>query len=139
MFSIIERNSLRQFEMRLKRMDIFAEFIHTRPDTTWVPVLLCNVEYYITNTRYTIGTRSVPDYISKMASINIIVKDYKRQPYKDRLCMLRCLALHNGYKVDHFKQPTLNYYEQRVRFNKSTEQFYGVAVEYSQVLKNVLR
>ncbi|KAJ8314407.1 hypothetical protein KUTeg_008041 [Tegillarca granosa] len=126
---ISKRSDLRQLELRLKRMDILAELLHTRPDTTWVPVLLCNVEYYITSTYYTIGAGSLPDYIINMRSITSLVTDYKGKPYKDQLCLLRCLALHNGYKVDNLKQPTDIYYEQWLNFNKSTKRFSGVALE----------
>ncbi|KAJ8306861.1 hypothetical protein KUTeg_014945 [Tegillarca granosa] len=67
--------------------------------------------------------------IFNMRSITSLVTDYKGKPYKDQLCLLRCLALHNGYKVDNLKQPTDIYYEQWLNFNKSTKRFSGVALE----------
>ncbi|KAJ8311825.1 hypothetical protein KUTeg_010638 [Tegillarca granosa] len=127
---ISRRPNLRGLYLKLRRMDILNELLHTRPDTKLVPVLLTNVLFYVTSTKYPVGVGNLPEYLMTRESIYPLVKNQNTgRPYDDHLCLFRCLALHNGYDIKSVDTPAKQYYQDWRKFSKSNKEFCGVSFE----------
>ncbi|KAJ8311210.1 hypothetical protein KUTeg_011238 [Tegillarca granosa] len=105
---------LRRFYLRLRPLDILDQLLRNRPDTKWIPVLITNVEFYITGTNYPLGRGDLPDYLlhnKQLISIN--KKSTKWEGHE-----IRCI---DG--------PTREFYQQWKQHEKIEEAFTGVSLD----------
>ncbi|KAJ8310173.1 hypothetical protein KUTeg_012038 [Tegillarca granosa] len=128
---ISRRLDLRKLQRILHRNDIMTTILANRPDTKWIPVLLCNIIFRVTTTNYTVGGgQTLPDYIRDKRSIYSLVVDVNtRKLYEDNLCAFRCSALHKGYAINAIEKPAQEMFKQWCNFKKSNKKFHGVAYE----------
>ncbi|KAJ8312116.1 hypothetical protein KUTeg_009489 [Tegillarca granosa] len=128
---ISRRLDLRKLQRILHRKDIMTTILANRPDTKWIPVLLCNIIFRVTTTNYTVGGgQTLPDYIRDKRSIYSLVVDVNtRKLYEDNLCAFRCLALHKGNAINVIEKPAQEMFKQWCNFKKSNKKFNGVAYE----------
>ena len=106
---ISRKDDSQRFPHGMERKEIMNELLRNRPDTKWIPVLVTNVHFLVTETYYPIGQgHHLPDYLMKKDSVFPLVKNQQtRKYYMDSLWAFRCLALHHGY----FRHPEMTPYE----------------------------
>ena len=125
---ISRRTDLQRLRRELERKDILAELLRQRPDTKWVPVLVTNVHFLVTQTYYPLGQGLLPDYLLKKDSLYPLIKNrHNGKLYKDNLCAFRCLALHQGYEIRCIDGPAQLLYHQWSDLAK--EDFKGLSFE----------
>ena len=94
-------------------MDVIAEMVKNRPDTKWRLMLFTNIRVKVCNTNFTLGAveNGLPIYITRSKAIVTLDKAPSSfKPYKDQLCLFRCLSLHRNGSVD--KDKVLALYDQ---------------------------
>ena len=83
-----------------------SEMSKNRPDTKWRLELITNIRVKIYNTNFALGAVNdpLPAFVIKHKSIISLVKDpVTDHPYKDNLCLFRCLCLHRHGSTDKTK------------------------------------
>ena len=125
---ISRRADLRRLRRELERKDILTELLRNRPDTQWIPVLVTNVHFVVTETHYPIGQGLLPEYLLKKDSLYPLIKNqHSGKLYKDNLCAFRCLALHLGYEIRCIDGPANQLFRQWSDLSK--EEFEGLTFE----------
>ena len=110
---ISRRGDLQLLRRQLETKDILTELLRQRPDTKWIPVLVTNVHFLVTETFYPLGQGQLPDYLMKKDSLYALVKNQQNgKPYKDHLCAFRCLALHRGHEIRCIEGPAKQLYQE---------------------------
>ena len=116
-FQIRNRQDLDQVRAALENLDVFEWARQQRPNSKWVVMDITNATFYVTKLRdHPIG-RSVrlPSWTVKKNGL----------PYKDKLCLFRCLALHRGCHPHNLERDAKHFYEQY----SDGEEFDGVTLE----------
>ncbi|MEW8548702.1 MAG: hypothetical protein AB2693_34810, partial [Candidatus Thiodiazotropha sp.] len=133
---ISKRVDLQRFRYEMERKDIMNEILRNRPDTQWIPVLVTNVHFLVTETYYPIGQgHHLPDYLMKKDSVFPLVKNQQtRKYYKDNLCAFRCLALHRGCDIMSLEGPAKQLYQQWSEEPRDT--FEGISMDQFPTFEN---
>ena len=125
---ISRRVDLRRFQHEMERKDIITELLRYRPDTKWIPVLVTNVHFLVTETYYPIGQGLLPEFLLKKDSLHPLIKNRQNgKLYKDNLCAFRCLALHHGHEIRCIDGPAKQLFQQWS--NDPKEDFDGLTFE----------
>ena len=125
---ISRRGDLQSLRRELERKDILTELLRQRPDTKWVPVLVTNVHFVVTETYYPLGQGLLPEYLLKKDSLYPLIKNrHSGKLYKDNLCAFRCLALHLGHEIRCIDGPAILLFRQWSDLSK--EDFEGLSFE----------
>ena len=98
-FRISTRSDLIQLFRNLESLDSMDLSLKTRESTKWQKVFISNVNYFVYRTKFAIGTPdgvTLPDYIINKRSIRCLRKNQNRRPYRDNLCVFRCLTWAEG-------------------------------------------
>ncbi len=120
---ISKRSNLERGIDRLRHMDITNYILLQRDSTKWVPFLLTNIKYVVTNTGFALGgVIDLPVHIINDRHIISLNKTYKGHRYHtDSLCLFRCLTYHHHgsdcYTTTFvFEKRVLRYFNQYVLF-----------------------
>ena len=125
---ISKRVDLQRLRRELERKDIMNELLRIRPDTKWIPVLITNVHFLVTETFDPLGQGLLPEYLLKKDSLYPLVKNrHNGKPYKDNLCAFRCLALHQGHEIRCIDGPAKQLFRQWT--DETEKDFLGIAME----------
>ena len=88
---------LDQLRDRIQNLEIGEYMLQQRPDTAWKPIMVTNVRWFVTKTGFLLGTPVLlPDFITLKKSVISLVYGENKMPYRDNLCLFRCLALHEN-------------------------------------------
>ena len=94
-FRINKRKDMEGFLRTLEGLNL-SEII-TRPaeSTKWRKVFVTNISYYVYRTGFHIGVAQgarLPKYLHRRRCLKNFYRSQDKQPYKDNLCIFRCLA-----------------------------------------------
>ena len=117
------------------------EFIRLqRPDTKWVVHLLINVTFYVNKLfDLPIGARVVlPDFFLRNQGLVCFVVG-ANGPHGDKLCFLRCLAVHRGAPgIQALEVPAKRYYHQYLQYRQmASKDFQDVCLDDLMVLEQL--
>ena len=89
-------------------LDLATNFYLKKPSSGWVLAGLTNIEYIITELKNVpIGNpNELPAYIKNSKSIRSLTHNRRNEKYEDNNCFFRCLALHQGAKINALEKPT---------------------------------
>ena len=112
------RSDIDKFTHRLSEIDILNYMLRQRPNTSWKPIMVCNVVYTLFRTSFALGhSKTLPNYVKKRKSIISLDCDPSTgKPYDDDLCMFRCLAYHEVKNVRGIEKLTKAYYTRWLLF-----------------------
>ena len=112
------RSDIDKFMHRLSEIDILNYMLRQRPNTSWKPIMVCNVVYTLFRTSFALGhSKTLPNYVKKRKSIISLDCDPSTgKPYDDDLCMFRCLAYHEVKNVRRIEKLTKAYYTRWLLF-----------------------
>ena len=107
---ISTRRDLESFLSELENQDILQYAQQQRPDSKWSVRNVVSTSFYINPIwGFTIGCGQdpLPDSIRHNPFIHGLEKDRRSgRPYEDKLCLFRCLALHEGHGILALNRPT---------------------------------
>ena len=98
-FLVKDRASFETFYKALEEIDALEYARLQRPNSKWMVEAVCNLTFFVYKIRdHPIGACSdLPEYILKnQAIVSLISSPSSNKPYKDNLCIFRCIALHKG-------------------------------------------
>ena len=125
---ISKRTDLQRLRHELERRDMLTELLRQRPDTKWIPVLVTNIHFLVTETYYPLGQGVLPDYLMLKDSLYSLTKSRQTlKSYKDNLCAFRCLASHHRYDIMSLEGHAKQLY--RHWSNESIEDFQRLSFE----------
>ena len=99
---------------------------------------ITNATFYVTKLReHPIGRSTrLPKYVlENPAVVSLDCNEQTGLPYEDKLCFLRCLALHRGCHAHNLERDTQHYLE---RYADDFEDFDGVTLEDFPTWRNCL-
>ena len=92
---INNRSDLIALFRRLEGMELMDMLLKTKDSTKWQKVFFTNVSYYVYRTAFPIGAMEgvvLPNYINRKTCIIGFQNTRNSEPYKDNLCIFRCLT-----------------------------------------------
>ena len=120
---ISKRSNLDRAIDRLRHMDITTYILLQHDSTKWVPFLLTNIKYVVTNTGVSLGgVIDLPVHILNDRNIISLNKTHNGHRYHtDSLCLFRCFTYHvhgsDCYTSTFvFEKKVLEYFNQYVLF-----------------------
>lgn len=130
--TISTSGELAAFQARVGEINLMQHV--TYPNSRFTFVKLTNVTFFVTKLlRVPIGSSSVelPNYLVTNRGLYSLTK-VKDRPYKDNLCLFRCLALHMNHPVKALEIATrqlFDTYKSATLLNATYESFQGVSLD----------
>ena len=105
---IVTTKDISELMKHIVSLDLATNFYLKKPSSGWVLAGLTNIEYIITELKNVpIGNpNELPAYIKNSKSIRSLTHNRNNEKYKDNNCFFRCLALHQGAKINALEKPT---------------------------------
>nr|XP_026691167.1 uncharacterized protein LOC113474412 [Ciona intestinalis] len=96
-----------------------------RPDTIWRLIMIPNVLFIITKTKFLIGNAAgIPEDLLSLRSLVSFTHNSKGKRYTDNLCLFRCIAAHQRDRFDDKKRK--NKYRNIERETHALARKYGI-------------
>ncbi|XP_072031519.1 uncharacterized protein [Amphiura filiformis] len=109
-----------------------------RPDSKWTVEIVTNVTFYVYRIRdHPIGACSyLPDYIlQNRAVVSLMINNNTKKPYKDNLCLFRCMALYKGYHQYVLEKQTKALFKEYSK--QSSQDFKGIKIDQLHEVEDV--
>ncbi len=137
-FLIANEHDLERFISAVEEIDVKEYAARQRPNTKWVVEGVTNVTFYVNKLDFPIGAGIfLPQYVKKNRAIRSLSSDLDTgKPYKDKLCIFRCIALHRGCSPNHLERDTKYYYE-KYRSAVPHSHFSGIYLEDLHILEKL--
>ncbi|XP_072017427.1 uncharacterized protein [Amphiura filiformis] len=137
-FLVKDRATFDTFYNTLKDIDSLEYARMQRPDSKWTVEIVTNVTFYVYRIRdHPIGACSyLPDYIlQNRAVVSLMINNNTKKPYKDNLCLFRCMALHKGHHKCGLEKQTKALFKEYS--NQSSQDFKGIKVDQLHEVEDV--
>ena len=127
---------------KVEKFDIVEQCTQERQNTKWRFKLINNVTIFanlLKNIPMGCPDSVLPDPLLKNHSVNCLLSNKDKKPYKDHLCLFRALAIYmNGH--DDLDSHTSRYFTEVVsKSGYDPENFHGVSVEDLPVVEEIVQ
>ena len=129
-FLIRNMEDLQQVRTALLNLDVLEWARQQRPNSKWVVIEIANATFYVSKLRrHPIGkSTKLPSYVlNNPAVVSLECNEHSGEPYKDNLCLFRCLALHRGCDPHNLERDTKYFYKRYT--DVSINEFEGVSLD----------
>ena len=111
---IASRIDVDSFLKKLKDIDPANYVRNKRPNSSWKPFMITNIQIDVFSTNFTMGGRvQLPNYVKNSKKLKLLIQDRHQHPYQDNLCFFRALTLlKTDIKDPSFENQVLDLYHQ---------------------------
>ena len=106
-FLIRDREGPQQVLSVLNNLDVFESAQQQRPNSMWIVMDITNATFYATKLRdHPIGrsTRLTKYELENPTTVSLDCNEQTGLPFEDKLCSVRCLAVHRGYYAQYLER-----------------------------------
>ena len=141
-FLVSNQDDLEQLYDQISNIDFLEWFRQQRPSSKWVVDLVTNVTCFVWKIRDHPNGRGIylPGYAADNCGIEPLENNAKTgKPYKDNLCFVQSLALHNGCHTKNLERDAQYYWQRYQDAGLGIKKFHGVKLSELDELEKLYK